>query len=132
MYFFPYDTMNPFLVKRKIRRRLPPYWQVSLLAEGLAIGALIHSGVSLVGSNQNALQGAVIGILAVMGTLLHSTLNALVCIGIHSFYPPSLRDGLRLPKDAENMHFLLCLRLTFFLKPSIIFAEYAIFRKFVL
>ena len=124
--------MNPFPVKRKIRRRLPTYWQVSLLPEGLAVGALIHSGVSLVGANQNPLQGAEIGILAVMCALLDSTLNALVCIAVHSFVPPSFRDGLRLTEKAENMHFLLCLRLTFFLKPSIIFPECANFRKFVL
>ena len=38
------------------------------------------------GANQDPLQGAVIGILAVMLALLDSTLNALVCMGIHSVF----------------------------------------------
>ena len=102
MYFFPYDTMNPFSVKRKIRRRLPPYWQVSLLPEGLAVGALVHSGVGLMGANQNPLQGAVIGILAMMGTLLNSTLNRLVCMAIHSLYPPFLVMNLDCPRAPKT------------------------------
>ena len=83
MYFFPYDTMNPFPVKRKIRRRLPPYWQVSLLPEGLAVGALIHSGVRLVGTHQDAVQRAVVGLVAVVSAGLDSALDALVGILVH-------------------------------------------------
>ena len=63
---------------------MPPYLPCSLLAEGLAIGALVHSRVGLMGTHQNALQRAVIGILAVMLALLDSTLNALVCMAVHS------------------------------------------------
>ena len=84
------------------------------------------------GTHQDAFQGAEVCVLAMVSTLGDSTLNALVCIAVHSFVPPSFRDGLRLTEKAENMHFLLCLRLTFFLKPSIIFPECANFRKFVL
>ena len=76
--------MNLLFVKRKIRRRLPPYLRFSLLAEGLAVGALVHGRVCLMGTNQNTLQRAEVGILAVMGALLDSTLNALVCMAIHS------------------------------------------------
>jgi hypothetical protein len=36
------------------------------------------------GTNQNPLQGAEVSVLAVMGALLNSTLNALVCMAIHS------------------------------------------------
>ena len=36
------------------------------------------------GAYQDPLQGAEIGILAVVGALLNSTLNALVCMTIHS------------------------------------------------
>ena len=98
--------MNSALVKRKIRRRLPPYLSSSLLAEGLAVGALIHSGIGLMGADQDPLQGAVIGILAVMCTLLNSTLNRLVCMAIHSLYPPFYRDGIRFSQNSKNIHFI--------------------------
>ena len=55
----------------------------SLLAEGLAVSALIHGGICLMGAYQDPLQRAKVGILAVMGALLDSTLNALVCMTIH-------------------------------------------------
>ena len=58
------------------------------------------------GANQDSLQGAVIGILAVMGTLLNGTLNRLVCMTVHNLYPPYLRDGSRFPKVSENIHFI--------------------------
>ena len=54
-----------------------------LLAEGLTVGALVFSGIHLMGTHHNTLQGAEVGILAVMGALLNSTLNALVCMAIH-------------------------------------------------
>ena len=57
----------------------------SLCAEGLAVGALIYSGVGLMGAHQNTLQRAEVGILAVMLALLDSTFNALICMAIHSF-----------------------------------------------
>jgi hypothetical protein len=84
VFSFPYDIMNYHIVKGKIRRRLPPYFRFSLLTEGLAVGALVHGGICLMGAYQNPLQGAEIGILAVMCALLDSTLNALVCMTIHS------------------------------------------------
>ena len=107
MYFFPYDTMNPDIVKRKNavianRRKVgsqSPFYGgdsctggtparndsvLSLLTEGLAVSTLIHGGVGLMGTYQNPLQGAEVCILAVMGTLLDSTLNALVCMTIHN------------------------------------------------
>jgi len=57
---------------------------VSLLfAEGLAVGALIHSGVFLMGTHQNAVQGAVVLGVAVIGTLLHGALYALVGMAAH-------------------------------------------------
>ena len=49
-----------------------------LLPEGLAVGTLICSGVHFVGTNQNVLQGAVVLILAVMGTLLNGTFDTLI------------------------------------------------------
>ena len=55
-----------------------------LLAEGLAVGALVHGGVHLVGTHQDLVQGAVVLTLAVMGTLLDGTLDRLVCIAVHN------------------------------------------------
>ena len=55
-----------------------------LLAEGLTVGALVLSGIQLVRTHHNTFQGAEVGILAVMGALLNSTLNTLVCMAIHS------------------------------------------------
>ena len=56
-----------------------------LLAEGLAVGALVHGGVCLVGTNQDAFQGAEVCILAVMGALCNGAFNALVCMAVHEF-----------------------------------------------
>ena len=55
-------------------------------AEGHAVSALIHSGVPLVGADQNTVQRTVVGIAAMMGTLLDGALDTLVCIGIHSLF----------------------------------------------
>ena len=54
------------------------------------------------GANQDPLQGAVIGILAVMGTLLNSTLNALVCMTIHGIILLFFVMGLAYPKTAKT------------------------------
>ena len=55
-----------------------------LLAEGLAVGALVHGGVALVGTYQDAVQGAVVAVGAVVSALLNGAFNALVCLTIHS------------------------------------------------
>ena len=55
-----------------------------LLAEGLAVSTLIHGGVALMGANQNAVQCAVVCILAVICALLNGTFNALVCFTVHN------------------------------------------------
>ena len=60
--------------------------QRSALTEGLAVGALIHGGVYLVGAHQNAVQRAVVLFFAVMGALVHGALNALVGMTIHCFF----------------------------------------------
>ena len=72
------------LVKKKLRWPKPPQTPDKLfLSEGLAVGALIHAGIALVGADQNALQGAEICFVAVMGTLMNSALDALVGIAVH-------------------------------------------------
>ena len=55
-----------------------------LLAEGLAVGALVCGGVHLMGAHQDLLQRTVVLMTAVMGALLDGTFNALVCVTVHS------------------------------------------------
>ena len=57
-----------------------------LLAEGQAVGALVLGGVALMGAHHDAVQGTVVGVLGVVGTLLDGTLDALV--GVHNELPP--------------------------------------------
>jgi hypothetical protein len=54
-----------------------------LLAEGLAVGALLIGGVHLVGSHLDVIKRAVISGIAVIGTLLDGTGDALVCVAVH-------------------------------------------------
>ena len=59
------------------------------LSKGLAIGALVNSGICLMGAHEDPVQRAIVGIAAMMGTLLDGTLNALICMAVHtltSFY----------------------------------------------
>jgi len=55
-----------------------------LLAEGLAVGALVCGGVDFVGTHQDLIQRAVVLVTAVMGALLDGALDALVCMTVHS------------------------------------------------
>ena len=54
-----------------------------LLAEGHAVSALVHSGVHLMGTHQDFVQGAEVFVLTMMGTLLDGAFNALVCVTVH-------------------------------------------------
>ena len=54
-----------------------------LLAEGHAVGALVHGGIHLMGANQNLVQGAVVLMAAMVGTLLDGAFDALVCVTVH-------------------------------------------------
>ena len=90
VFFFPYDTMIFHFVKSEIRRQEPPYSSLSLLTEGLAVGALVCGGIGLVSTNQDPIQGAVVCLLAVMLALLNGTFNTLVCMAIHNQVPPFL------------------------------------------
>ena len=60
--------------------------RASLLAEGQAVGALVLGGIALMGAHHDPVQGAVVGVLGVVGTLLDGTLDALV--GVHNELPP--------------------------------------------
>ena len=55
----------------------------SLLAEGLAVGALVLSGIHLVGTHQDAVQGAVILVFAMICALLDGTFDTLVGMTVH-------------------------------------------------
>ena len=86
VFFFPYDIMIFRFVKTEIRRHKPPYPPVLLFAEGLAVGALVRGGIGLVGTHQNPIQAAEVCVLTVMLALLNGTLDALVCMTIHSLF----------------------------------------------
>ena len=54
-----------------------------LLPEGHAVGALVLGGVFLVGTDLDAVQGAVVFTLAVVGTLMDGTFDRLVGMAVH-------------------------------------------------
>jgi hypothetical protein len=54
-----------------------------LLAEGLTVGAGIHSGVHLVGTYQNPFQGTVVLVFAVVSALLDGAFNGFVGMTVH-------------------------------------------------
>ena len=54
------------------------------LAEGLAIGALIHGRIGFMGTHQNLVQRAVVLVLTVVSARLDGAFDALVCMAIHS------------------------------------------------
>ena len=55
-----------------------------LFAEGLAVCALIHSGIQLVGAHQNPVQRAIVFGFAVMCAFLNGAFDALVCFAAHN------------------------------------------------
>ena len=59
-----------------------------LLAEGLAVGALIRGGIHFMGTHQDLIQGAEVFVAAMVGTLLDGTLDTLVGMAIHNKRPP--------------------------------------------
>ena len=61
---------------------LPPIG--SLFTERLAVGALIDSGILLVGAHEDPVQRAVVLGVAMMSALLDSAFNALVGVAVHS------------------------------------------------
>ena len=63
---------------------MPPH--PLLLAEGLAVSALILSGVGLVGTHQNPVQRAVVLAVAVVCAGLDGAFDTLVCMAVHKCY----------------------------------------------
>jgi hypothetical protein len=68
--------------------------QKSLLAEGLAVSTLVHSGVLLMGTHQDSVQRAVVGVIAVISAGLDGALNALIGVFVHFTYLLFLRSQL--------------------------------------
>lgn len=68
--------------------------QPLLLTERLAVGALVSSGVDLVGTHQDLFQRTVVLVAAVMGTLLDGALDALVCMTVHKKPPLKWDSGI--------------------------------------
>jgi hypothetical protein len=58
-------------------------WGHLLLAEGLAVSALIHGRVLLMGAHQDLVQRAVVLGVAVIGTGLNGAFDALVGVAVH-------------------------------------------------
>ena len=54
-----------------------------LLAEGHAVGALVNSRVRLMGTHHDLVQGAVVIVLTMVGTLLDGAFDALVGMTVH-------------------------------------------------
>ena len=69
--------------KENTRSQGPRAFVPLLAAEGLAVGALVHGGVCLVGADQDPVQGTVVLVGAVMGALLYGTFDGLVSMTIH-------------------------------------------------
>ena len=65
---------------------MPPSTEILLLPEGLAVGALIHSGICLMGTDHDSIQRTVVLGIAVISTLLNGAFNALVCVTVHDIH----------------------------------------------
>jgi hypothetical protein len=74
-----------------------------LLPEGLTVGALVHSGVHLMGTHQDPLQGTVVGIVTVIGTLGDGAFDTLVGMAAHCVPPPFCFFGSSMPCHRENI-----------------------------
>ena len=118
-YFLHYHTR--FLPARQEKRNreqhLPGHfpWPVScfhgsllwrtelLLPEGLAVGALIHGGVCLVGTYQDMLQRAVVFVVTVVRALGNGTLDASVCMAAHTWFLLCIEFGFSLTRKQESI-----------------------------
>ena len=83
-------------------RRLSPPHLLLLLAERLAVRALVHGRILLVGTHQNLVQGAVVLALAVVCALLDSAFDGLVRIAVHVFSSFELTSGIVCASRADS------------------------------
>lgn len=80
-------------VKKKSRQRKAAALG-SLFTEGFTVGALVHGGIQLVGTHQNAVQGAIVLVFAMMRALLDGTLDALIGMTVHLASSFDLDSGI--------------------------------------
>ena len=86
---FIHHNLFGYLRQEKMRQQMLPQQVKSALTEGLAVGALILSGVDFVGAHQDTIQRAVVLAVAVVCAGLNSTFDGLVSMAVHktsSFY----------------------------------------------
>ena len=57
-----------------------------LLTERHTVGTLVLGGVTFVGTDHDAVQGAEVFIFTMMGTLVYSTLDGLVGVTVHNVF----------------------------------------------
>ena len=69
-----------------------------LLAEGLAVGALVHGGVCFVGAYEDPVQRAVVFVVTVVGTLGNGALYAFVGMAAHTCSSFALNSELGCPE----------------------------------
>ena len=73
--------------KKELRRKIPPQKASHLsLSEGLAVGALVHGRICLMGAHQNLVQRAIVLVLTVVSTVFDGAFDALVCMTVHTRY----------------------------------------------
>lgn len=86
--FCPIMVIIPLLiefVKKKSRQQLLPR-TLLLPLEGFAVGALILGRIGFMGTNQNAVQRAVILVPAVICALLDGALDTLIGMSVHGHF----------------------------------------------
>ena len=65
-------------------KKLPLFFRTALLlAEGHAVSALVLGGICLMGTNHDPVQGAIVLVLAMVGTLADSAFDGFVGMAIH-------------------------------------------------
>ena len=97
VYFSHIITVLPLTVKGQDKENaaaIAAALESLLLAEGLAVGTLILSGVGFMGAHQNAIQRAVVLAVAVVCARLNGAFDALICIAVHSSFLLLLNSAL--------------------------------------
>ena len=74
------------------------------LAEGLAVGALVHGGIGFVSAYQNAIQAAVVLVVAVVSAGLNGAFNALVGVVVHGHFLLCFGFLLSMPQESQFIH----------------------------
>ena len=65
-------------------KKLPLFFRTALLlAEGHAVSALVLSGICLMGTNHDPVQGAIVLVFAMVGALADSAFDGFVGMTVH-------------------------------------------------